>query len=141
MVNPEAMQDGRLEIVYMNRGLNNVIGIIIRFSVYQSGTHSTTSHPDAETTGMVVTPVIVRCQLPLAINGATKLTGPDHQCIFEKAAALEIGDQGGHCLVHPPALVGEPALKALRGVGSVEVPAPVEELHEPHALLNQSTCP
>ena len=66
-----------------------------------------------------------------------ELAAPDDQRVVEHPAELQIADQGGDGLVHAAALVDQPLADVLAGAGAVEVPAPVEQVHEAHALLDQ----
>jgi len=52
-----------------------------------------------EATGVVVTAVVVSCQFPLAVGRAAEFPAPDHECLIEHTALLEILDQ---CRARPP---------------------------------------
>jgi hypothetical protein len=59
MIDAKCMQDRGVQIVYMNRVLGYVIGVIIRFSDADPWLDAASGHPNGETPRMVVAPVIV----------------------------------------------------------------------------------
>src|SRR5947209_1197702 len=75
---------------------------------------------------------------PFAEGSAAKLATADDQRFIEQAALLEIADQGGDGLVHRGALFRETFGDARVRAGAMEVPAPVEQLHEADSLLDQA---
>ena len=69
---------------------------------------------------------------------AAKLTAPDHERLVEQPAAAEIAHQRSDGLVHLAALPGELVEEVVARVRAVAVPAPVVELHEAHAALDEA---
>ena len=74
-----------------------------------------------------------------AERGAAKLAAPDHQCLIEHAAALEVTQSRCHRPVHSPAFVAQAVRDRLAGIGAVEVPSPIVQLNKPYSLFDQST--
>ena len=68
---------------------------------------------------------------------AAELAAADDQRVVEQAALLQILDQGRDRLVHRRAFLRQTILDVRFALGAVEIPAPIEELHEPHSLLGQ----
>lgn len=73
----------------------------------------------------------------LAERRAAELAGAEHERVVEEAAAIEILYQGCRRLVERGSLLRQPVADALVRTGPVEIPAPVEEMHEADALLDE----
>ena len=99
MVDAQKMQDGRVEIVNMDRVLGDVVGEIICFTVHMTLLDPASSEKDAETAWVVVASVVFLGESALAINGTAKLTTPDHQRVVEQPAHFEILDQARSGLI------------------------------------------
>ena len=72
-------------------------------------------------------------------GGSPELAAEHHQGRFEQPAALQIVQQGRDRLVGTAAFPGQAAANVLARVRSVKIPAPVKELDETHAALDQAT--
>ncbi len=77
VINPQAIQNRRLQIVDVNRIPHDVVTVIVGLPVGDATPDSATGQPDGETEWMVVTAVIVARQFTLAVNRATKLAVGD----------------------------------------------------------------
>ena len=78
---------------------------------------------------------IASVELALAIVGAAKLTTPNNQGVFEHATRLQVGDEGGRCLVGFLALSPDAT-----GQTTVLIPARVIKLNETYVFFRQSSC-
>src|SRR5437763_16558805 len=81
----------------------------------------------------MVAPVVVLRKRSLAVDGPSELAAPNYQRVVEQPALFQILDQRRGRLVRVAALAAD-----LLGQVAVLVPAPVEQLHEPHAAFRQS---
>src|SRR5258708_12000411 len=61
---------------------------------------SAIGHPDREAPGMMVTAIVIRSQLALAVVGPAEFASPDHQGLFQQASLLQVLDQCGGSLVY-----------------------------------------
>ena len=105
VVDPEAVKDGRIEIIYVNGVFHDVVGEVVGLAVFKTSLDSTTCHPHRETAPMVIPSVVVFGQFPLGINGAAKFASANHDGVLEQAALLEVPDEGGRWLVDVLALL------------------------------------
>src|SRR5437773_3105390 len=69
VVDSEAMQNRRLQVVDVDRILRDVVGVIVGVAMDDSRLDATASHPHGKAAWMVVSPVIVFGQPSLAVNG------------------------------------------------------------------------
>lgn len=117
MIDAEQMKDRGVQIVDMHRaggpaffvglgknrfpiGIRDVVTVVIRATVGDPRFDSTTSHPDREAAGMVVSTIVLGRQVPLAVNGSTEFSTPDNQRVFEETASLQVLDQAGATLIN-----------------------------------------
>ena len=133
VVDPQALQDGRIEIVNVNRVLQHVVAEIVGLTVNDTGLDSTTRHPLGVTPWMVVASVVALGQSTLAINCSAEFTTPNHQRVVEHPPLLEIIDQGRTRLIDDPALAANVA-----GQVSVLVPLPDKHLGETNTAFGQA---
>ena len=61
------------------------------------------------------------------------------QGVIQQSALAQILEQRGDGPIHRRAFLCQPVTNVFSGIGAVEVPAPVEELHVTHALFDQPT--
>src|SRR5262245_40228000 len=133
VVDPEAAEDGRVQVVDVDRVLDHVVTEVVRLPIRDPRLDSTAGQPDGEAPRVVVAAVVVGRQPALAVHSPAELPAPDNQCVLQEAALLEVGDEGRTRPVGVPAL----PLDLLGQVG-VLVPATVVELDEPYPALGQS---
>ena len=93
VINAELVKKSGMKIVNMYRILNHVVAVGVGLAQVAPRLDAASSHPNAETARMVVPTEIVLPQLALAIVGPAEFTAPNHQCIIEHTALLEIGYQ------------------------------------------------
>ena len=87
VIDAEAMQHGRVEVMNVHGLVDNVIAKIIGFTVDNTWLHTTTSHPFGVATGMVVPSVVSFRQAALAIDRSPKFSTPNHQRIVEQTGS------------------------------------------------------
>ena len=100
VVNSQKMQNGRIEIMNVHRAgcpglfgrlrkdwvsmlIRNVVPEVVRSSVADSRFDAAAGHPDGKASWVVISAVILRRQVALAVNGTTKFTAPDDERIFK----------------------------------------------------------
>ncbi len=92
IVDSHAVQDRRVEFVDMDRVLGDVVTEVIRLAVSDTRLDATASHPNGETSWMVVAAIILARQIALAVSRAPKLAPPNHKSFIQHAALLEVVD-------------------------------------------------
>ncbi len=91
MIDPKAIQDRGIQVVNVDRLLNDVIAKIIRTPVNKSGLDATSGKPHAKAATMMVATIVV-LQSPLAVDSTTKLSAPHNERILKQAASLQVKD-------------------------------------------------
>ena len=86
VIDSEAMQHGRVEIVNMNWFVDNVVAEIICFTVDNSGFYPTTCHPFGVAAGMMVTAVVGFRQASLTIDCSSKFSTPYHKSVVQHSS-------------------------------------------------------
>jgi hypothetical protein len=71
---------------------------------------------------------------------AAEFAAPDDERIVEQTTLAEVADERGHRPVGAGHLLRQAVTDILARSGAMEVPAPVEELHEAHPLLEQAAA-
>jgi hypothetical protein len=71
-----------MKVVDMNAVRNDVITIIISDAVGVTGFDTAASHPDTETTRMMVAAVVVRADFSLAVSGSTEFPTPHNEGVL-----------------------------------------------------------
>src|SRR5262249_23944595 len=135
MLHSQLMQNGGVQVTDMHRVFGDIVRHLIGLAIDEPGFNSGTGHPKAETTRVMVAPVIFFGEFALAINRAPEFTAPDYQGIVEHATLFQILDQGITGLVDVLALRGEVARQV-----AMLIPTAMKNLHEPHAALDESPC-
>src|SRR5688572_13190196 len=86
---------------------------------------------------MIATEHIAGGRATLAKWRAAKLPAPHDERVLQQPALLEIADQRGYWLVRARHLLRQSVANIFFRTCPMEIPAPVEELHEPHTLLEE----
>ncbi len=94
MVDAQAVQQGRVQVVDVHRIAGDVVAEVVRLAVSDSSTDAATREPHAVAPRMMVAAEIVGRERALAEDGPAELPGPDHQGVFEEAALPQVGDEG-----------------------------------------------
>lgn len=79
VVDAKLMHDCCLEVMHVNRVFNDIDTVVVRSSVAESRFDSASSQPVGKTVGMMVTSIVIWCELALAVDGAPKFTSPDDE--------------------------------------------------------------
>ena len=141
VVETQQVQDRRLEVVDVDLVLDPGEAHLVGLAEREPTLHPATGQHDAEAVGIVVAPEDGAARGAAFAEGrAAKLAAPDDEGVVEQAALLEVLDQGRRGLVRLRHLLGEAIADVFGGIRAVEVPAPVEEVDEADALLNEATC-
>src|SRR5207249_6457636 len=133
VVDSQAVQNGGVQVMHVDGIADDVVTIIIGFSMGNARLDASSSNPKGEAAWMVVAPIIVGCQLALAVNRSAEFPAPDNQRVVEQATLFQVTDKGCRRLVRITAL----ACNLFRQ-GRVLVPSPVEQLNESNAAFGQT---
>ena len=133
VVDAEAVQDGRLEVVDVDRVLLRVEAEVVGAAEGHAWLDAAAGHPDRESFAMVIASVFFAIGSALRVRGAAELAAPDDKRVVEHAALLQVLDQGSRGLVDVAGHLGQLVLQA-----AVVVPVAVIELDEAHAFLGES---
>ena len=125
MVDAEEVENGRIEVVHVDRITGDVVGEVVGFAVDVALFDTTAGEPHAEAAGVVIAAVVFHRQGPLAVDGATELAAPDDEGVIEETPLFQITDQGRTRLIHIGALATDRFRQQF-----VLVPAAVIDLHE-----------
>ena len=66
----------------MDRISSNVVAELVGFAVAEPALYPTSRQPNREASGVMIAPVVVSCELSLAVVGSTEFASPNHQSIF-----------------------------------------------------------
>ena len=116
------------------RILGDVVAVIVCLTVRDPRLDSTAGEPDREAARMMIAPVIVGRELPLAVDRSSEFTAPHDQRILQQVAIFQILDQGSARLVGVVALTDDGFRE-----GVVVIPASVKELDEANTALGEAS--
>ena len=135
MVHTKQMQDRGVEIMNVNRLIDNVVAEIVGLAVNLSAFDATTRHPHREVARVMVTAVVFLRQRPLAIYCAAKFSAPDHQSIVQHSSLLQILHQR-----RARAIAGGSHSADRVWQSAVMIPATQEDLSKRDASFRHSSC-
>src|SRR5215813_4892421 len=104
VIHAQAMQDRGVQVVHVHRIARDVVAEVIRLADAQSRLNAATREPDREAARVMVTSVIVRRELALAVNRAPEFAAPYHQSVLEQASLFQILDERRRRLIGVAAL-------------------------------------
>ncbi len=130
VVDAQAVQQRRLQIVDMHRVLHDVVAIVVGLAQADAGLDAASGNPHGKAARMMVSAIVRVCQLALAIDGSAKLATPDHQSLIQKPLLLQILNQSCRSLIGPFALQRQVARQII-----MLIPAAVIELDKADAAL------
>lgn len=120
VVETEKVEHGCMEVVKVHFIPYGGDAVLVGFAVTEAAFNPAPSHPEGETSGVMVSPVGLPC-----VRGSSEFTAPDDEGIFEKATLVEVGEKGGERLVGSAAVGGEAgaetAVLVPIGVGEFDV--------------------
>jgi hypothetical protein len=99
VVDAHAMKDRGIQIVNVNRFLQDVVAEVVGDAIFHTASDSTSCHPHGKAFGMMVASVVVLGESALAIDRSSKFASPYDKGRIEKALLLEILNQGAASLV------------------------------------------
>src|SRR5204863_10163034 len=76
VVHAQAMEDGSVQIVHVDRVLDDVIAEVVGFSVGHPSFNATSGEPDGEAARMMVAAVVVLGERALRINCTPEFAAP-----------------------------------------------------------------
>ncbi len=129
VIETQKLQNGRVQIVYVNAIFGRVEAELIRLAERDSGFDATAGQPHGEAIRVMVAAVVAA----LNHRRAAEFTAPDDERRIEQTALFQVTDQGGRWLIRLFAFALEPV-----GQSAVMIPRLVEELHKANAALDQS---
>src|SRR5262245_44896409 len=132
VIQAKAMQDRGVQVVHMRRVARDVIAEVISLTEAQSRLDAAAREPDREAARVMVTPVIVRRELALAVDRSPEFAAPYHQRVLEQASLFQIFDERRRRLIRVAALPLE-----LFGQVLMLIPAAVKELNEANSALSK----
>src|SRR6478752_7082928 len=86
VVNAHEVQDGRLQVVNVDRVAGDVVSEVVGRAVADSGTNATAREEHAEAARVMVAAIVGRGELPLRIVGAAEFASPNYQRVVEQSA-------------------------------------------------------
>lgn len=133
VVEAELVEDGGVEVADADFVFDDVVGIIVCFSVGDSAFDPTAGHPGREALGVVVAAVEVFFKGSLPVGGAAEFASEDDEGVLEHSALFEVLDEAGARLIDVVGL----AFDLFREF-AVVIPTAVEELDEADAALGHA---
>ena len=88
VVDPQAVQDRRVQIAQVDRILDDVVAEVVGLAVFDARLHAGAGQPDGEAAAMMVAAHAGVAELALAEDRAAELGGEDHERVFEQPALL-----------------------------------------------------
>src|SRR5438552_366469 len=95
VIDAQAMEHSRLQIMHMNRVGDDVVTEIVGLAEADAALDAAAGEPHGEASRMMITPVIGVRQRALAVNRASELAAPDHERVLKHAALFQIPDESG----------------------------------------------
>ena len=133
MVITKEVQYRRLKIVNMNRIFDNIISQFVCFSINDSRFYSSSGHPDAKATGMMIAAIITVLKGALAIVGPAKFATPDYQCFVQHAPVFQVLYQCSRSLIN---VLGK--LPGSIGQIRMSIPTHMVKLNEANTSLGET---
>src|SRR5262245_31686969 len=100
VIEAEQLQDGRVQVVDVDRLLDDVPANLVGLAQDGAALYSPTGHPDCEREGMMIAAGDLGIAgTVLSQRRAAELRQPQHQRRVKQPACLQILDQGGDWLV------------------------------------------
>ena len=141
VIETEEVEDGGLEVMDVDLVGGYAEPEFVGFSVAKSFFHAAAGEEEGVGIGEVIAAEgIASAGAAFAERGAAEFTAPDDEGVIEHAALAQVADQGGDGFVGAAHFVGQAAANVFAGAGAVEIPSPVEEVDEAHALFEQSSA-
>src|SRR5436190_6262707 len=95
VVDSQAVQQRGVQVVHVDGIFGDVVAIIVGLTVTDSRPDASSCQPDCRTVGMMVASVITPFEFSLGVSRPSEFSSPDHECVFEQAALLQVAKQRG----------------------------------------------
>ena len=132
VLDPKEVQHCGVEVMHVDAALDDVVAVVVGRADDGAAFHAAAGEPQAEAAGVMIAPVIVRGDFPLAVGGASEFATPHDERVVEQAATFQVGDERGGSLVGLFALARDPAHDI-----AMLVPALMEKLDETDVALDE----
>ena len=134
VVDTELVQDGSVEVADPDFVFDDIVAVIVGFSVGHATFDAAAGHPGREAFRVVVAAVLVAFEFALTVGGAAKLTGEDDEGFVEHAALFKVFNETGAGLVDIVSLAAD-----FLGKCGVVIPTPVEQLDKADAAFGHAS--
>ena len=104
VVDAQLVQDRGIHVANVDRVFQDVVRVVIRYSILDSWLDATARKPRGETPSMMVATVTSFRKRTLRVNRATEFATADDQRVVQQATLLEILHESGRRLVDVLAL-------------------------------------
>ena len=112
VIQAHLVQDGRLQIVNVNRALGDLVADLVGLAVDVAALDAAAGEPHRVGVDVMIA-ADVASRLPH--RRAAELAAPDHQRVVEQAAPLQVLDEGGARLIDLPANRGQRVVEVQLG--------------------------
>ncbi len=133
VIETEEVQDGGMQVVNVEAVLDRVQTEVIGGAIGESTAHAASGHPHGEPGGVMIPAIAL-----FAHGGASELTAPDDERLFEQSACFEVGEQSGDGFIDGAAEAGVVGFDAFVAVPFASCAA--VELDEPDSVLDETPC-
>ena len=134
VINPEAVQESRLQIMNGNWIFNHIVSVRVGLSVGEPCLDATAGHPYGETPRVVVSTEVLSGQFALAVVCPTKFATPNDESIFKHAPLFKVAHKSRTRPLRFLALVLDSPCKI-----AVLIPPRLIKLDEANTLFSQSS--
>lgn len=94
MVYAHQVHQSSLKIMDVHTIICHIVAKFIGASIDSPGFYTSPGHKERIAFGVMVTAIVGRAKSPLRIIGASKLTSPNYQGIFQQSSLLQVFYQG-----------------------------------------------
>ena len=99
MVDAQAAQHRRMEIVDVDRILDDVVREVIGLAERDAGLDAAAREPKREAARVMIAAIVVSGQRALAVDGAAEFPAPEDERVVEQATRLQVLDERGRGLI------------------------------------------
>src|SRR5215831_7154455 len=94
MIDTQAAQNGCVQVVNMDRIFGDIVRVVVCLTNCNTSLNTAAREPGGEATRVVISPILLRSQFTLAVDGTSEFTGPDHQRVFQQSAGAQVLNEG-----------------------------------------------
>ena len=92
VINPQAVQQGCVQIVDVDRVVCDVVGKIVGCSEGNARPDAAPGQPHREAAAVMIAAVVVPFELSLTVDRAAEFTAPDNQRLFKQPPLFEVSN-------------------------------------------------